>query len=66
MENIFLKNKVNILTNALAWFMRGMKILKTILRLQKCSFDKDGVLYSQSNCEKYYKNFFVKAFKSFL
>ena len=54
-ENISFKNKDNFLTNDLAWFMKGKEFLKTLLRLQKYSFDKGGIGYSQYNYKKIIK-----------
>ena len=60
-ENFSLKRKVNSLTKDLANFVKGKENLDLILGIQKYSLDKEGLGYSVSNCEKYYRNFFVKA-----
>ena len=60
-ENLVLKEKVSLLTKDLAKFVKGKENLDLILGAQKCSLDKGGLGYTKSNCEKYYKNFFVKA-----
>ena len=57
--NTSLKNKVNILTNYLAWFLKRNKIPKILLGLKNILWTR-GIGSSQLNSEKYYKNFFIK------
>ena len=64
-ENFSLKRKVNSFTKDLEKFIKGRENLDLILGIQKYSLDKEGLGYSYSNCEKYYKNFFFKSLNFF-
>ena len=63
-ENFSLKRKLNSLTKDVENFVQGRENLDLILVVQKYSLHKGGFGYSYSNCQKYYKNFFVEAFSS--
>jgi hypothetical protein len=56
---------VDKLNTTLAKFTQGSKILNTILINQICVFNKRGLGYQLKKNQKYLKNYFVKAKKSY-